>query len=129
MKSPVLPPGFFSVWGPTNGQRTDERRLIDPYILFLFGLGAVILAVAWLPLALRRLPLSLSIVCIGFGLIIFGFDILKFDPNPRTYDTLVEKLCEAVVVISLMGAGLKSIARLDCGPGQVRGGFSALRCL
>lgn len=81
--------------------------MLDPYIAFLLGLGVVVLLVAWLPLALKTIPLSLSIVCVALGAGIFGFRWLEFDPDPRTYDTLVEKLCEAVVIISLMGAGLK----------------------
>lgn len=39
----------------------------DPYLLFLFGLGGVILLVAWLPLGLKRAPLSLAIVCVAIG--------------------------------------------------------------
>ncbi|MFN3911308.1 cation:proton antiporter [Hyphomonas sp.] len=81
--------------------------MLDPYIAFMLGLGIVVLLVAWLPLALKSVPLSLSIVCVGLGLGLFGLGWLAFDPDPRTYDTVVEKLCEAVVILSLMGAGLK----------------------
>jgi NhaP-type Na+/H+ or K+/H+ antiporter len=81
--------------------------MIDPYIAFLLGLGVIILLVAWLQFALRSIPFSLSIVCVGLGAGLFGLGWLEFDPDPRTYDTIVEKLCEAVVIISLMGAGLK----------------------
>jgi len=81
--------------------------VIDAYIAFLLGLGVIVLLVAWLPLALKAVPLSLSTVCVGLGAGLFGFGLLEFDPDPRTYDTIVEKLCEAVVIISLMGAGLK----------------------
>ncbi len=81
--------------------------MLDPYIATLLGLGVIVLLVAWLPLALKTIPLSLAIVCVGLGAGIFELGWLQFDPEPRTYDTLVEKLCEAVVIISLMGAGLK----------------------
>jgi NhaP-type Na+/H+ or K+/H+ antiporter len=81
--------------------------MLDPYIAFMLGLGVVVLLIAWLPLALKSLPFSLSIVCVLLGLGLFGLGWLRFDPDPRTYDTIVEKLCEAVVIISLMGAGLK----------------------
>lgn len=81
--------------------------MLDPYIAVLLGLGVVVLLVAWLPLALKTVPFSLSIVCVGLGVGVFALGWLKFDPEPRTYDTLVERLCEAVVIISLMGAGLK----------------------
>ena len=79
----------------------------DPYVVFLLALGVIVLLVAWLPLALKRVPLSLSILCVGFGAGVFALGWLDFDPDPRSYDTLVEKLCEVVVIISLMGAGLK----------------------
>lgn len=79
----------------------------DPYIVFLLGLGVIVTLVAWLPLALRHLPLSLALVFVGLGAGFFAAGWLDFDPDPRTWDTLVEKLCEAVVIISLMGAGLK----------------------
>jgi len=86
--------------------------VIDPYIAFLLGLGVIVLMVAWLPFALKALPFSLSVVCVGLGAGLFGLDWLQFDPDPRTYDTVVEKLCEAVVIVSLMGAGLKIDRRI-----------------
>ena len=79
----------------------------DPYILFLLGLGAVVLLVSWAPKGLSRLPLSLAMICVALGWIIFGTGVLSFDPDPRTYDTLTERLTELVVIVSLMGAGLK----------------------
>lgn len=80
---------------------------LDPYLLFVFGLGGIILLVAWLPLALKRLPLSLAIVCVLIGVAVFSLGGLNFDPDPRTYDTLTERLTEMVVIIALMGAGVK----------------------
>lgn len=65
------------------------------------------LLVSWAPKGLRRLPLSLAMICVGLGAGIFSFDILSFNPDPRTWDTVTERLTELVVIISLMGAGLK----------------------
>jgi NhaP-type Na+/H+ or K+/H+ antiporter len=79
----------------------------DPYLLFLVGFGAIVLLVAWLPLALKELPLSLAIICVGIGVVLFGSGALGIDPDPRLYDTVTEKLTELVVIIALMGAGLK----------------------
>lgn len=84
----------------------------DPYILFLFGFGLIVLLVAWLPLALKQLPLSLSIICVGLGVLVFGSGWLGFEPDPRTYDTVVERMTEWVVIIALMGAGLKLDRRI-----------------
>lgn len=70
------------------------------------------LLVAWLPLALKRAPLSLAILCVLIGLAVFGSGLMGFRPDPRTYDTQTERLSELVVLIALMGAGLKLERRL-----------------
>ncbi|MBU1346089.1 MAG: cation:proton antiporter [Alphaproteobacteria bacterium] len=80
---------------------------ISPYILFLLGLGAVVLLVSWAPKGLKQLPLSLAMLCVALGWGVFSLGILSFNPDPRTYDTLAERLTELVVIIALMGAGLK----------------------
>jgi sodium/hydrogen antiporter len=60
-----------------------------------------------LPLALRRLPLSLPIVCIGLGAAIFSLPQMTLDPLPTLYPEITERFSEFVVIIALMGAGLK----------------------
>jgi hypothetical protein len=52
----------------------------DPYIVFLFGLGAVVLLVSWAPIALARLPMSLAIICVGLGIVVFSTGALSFNP-------------------------------------------------
>ena len=53
------------------------------------------------------MPLTLAIVCVGIGVAVFSTGLLAFDPDPRTWDTVTERLTELVVIIALMGAGLK----------------------
>ena len=79
----------------------------DPYILVLTGAGFLIALVAWLPLALKRLPLSLPIVCIGLGAAIFSLPGMGLDPSPLAHPEFTERFTEFVVIIALMGAGLK----------------------
>lgn len=79
----------------------------EPYILILTGAGLLIALVAWLPLALRRLPLSLPIVCIAIGAAIFSLPQITLRPNPLEWPQVAERLTEFVVIIALMGAGLK----------------------
>jgi sodium/hydrogen antiporter len=69
--------------------------------------------VSWAPVGLKRLPLTLAILCVALGVAVFSTGLLAFDPDPRTWDTATERLTELVVIISLMGAGLK----LDRPPG------------
>ena len=79
----------------------------DPYILALSGCGFLIALVAWLPMALKRLPLSLPIVCIILGAGLFSLPQVTLQPLPLDYPEFTERFTEFVVIIALMGAGLK----------------------
>lgn len=82
--------------------------LMDPYIVLISVAGIVVLLTAWLPLVLSRLPLSLPIVCILLGVMFAWFpivDIAVFNPLENRYVT--ERLTEFIVIVALMGAGLK----------------------
>ncbi|MBV1690312.1 cation:proton antiporter [Novosphingobium sp. G106] len=79
----------------------------EPYILALTGVGLLIALVAWLPLALKKLPLSLPIICIAIGLILGRYAPTPTVPLPSEYPGFVERFTELVVIIALMGAGLK----------------------
>ncbi|WP_046632761.1 cation:proton antiporter [Neorhizobium galegae] len=79
----------------------------DPYAVALTGAGLLIALVAWLPLALRRLPLSLPIVCLSIGGLIYTSPYVTLDPSPGAYPYATERLTEFVVLVALMGAGLK----------------------
>lgn len=78
------------------------------YVLLLAGGGVLVLLTAWLPMLLRRAPLSLPILCVGAGAALFALPPLRpFAVHPLQFPILVERLSELVVIISLMGAGLK----------------------
>lgn len=77
------------------------------YPILLAGLGALALLVAWLPLVLKTLPLSLPILCVGLGYAIFSIPNIPLLLDPLAPGGAAEHLAELVVLISLMGAGLK----------------------
>jgi NhaP-type Na+/H+ or K+/H+ antiporter len=79
----------------------------QPFILILTGAGLLIALVVWLPLVVRRLPLSLPILSIGLGLLLFSLPLGTPLPLPQDHPALTEHLAEIVVIIALMGAGLK----------------------
>lgn len=82
--------------------------LVEHYMLWLLAVGLMVLAVAWLPLLLKKLPLSLPIIFVGLGMVVFKFtDMSRFSPLPVEAPVLIEKATEFIVIISLMGAGLK----------------------
>jgi NhaP-type Na+/H+ or K+/H+ antiporter len=82
--------------------------LLTHYKLWLLAIGLVVLLVAWLPLLLKKLPLSLPIIFVGMGMAIFAWTpVGQFSPHPVESPVLIEKASEFIVIISLMGAGLK----------------------
>jgi len=83
-------------------------KLEEHYFEILFGLGGMILLVAWLPIILKKMPLSLPIVCVAIGAALFSFEPFStWAPHPDKTPTLVERAAELIVIVSLMGAGLK----------------------
>lgn len=82
--------------------------IADFYLPILFGLGAIILFVAWVPLVLKKLPLSLPILCVALGAVIFSLPpFAAWAPHPDKTPALVERATELIVIVSLMGGGLK----------------------
>ncbi len=79
---------------------------MDSYIPFLIGLGAIVLLTAWLPMVLRPLPLSLPILCVAFGAILFAIGGADA-PLPLAHVEMTRLVTEIIVIIALMGAGLK----------------------
>lgn len=82
------------------------------YVVMLTGMGGLVLLVAWLPMVLKELPLSLPIICVGLGYAVFSLSGLDA-PDPLAFPKATERLTELLVIIALMGAGLK----LDRPPG------------
>ncbi|WP_421693832.1 cation:proton antiporter [Aestuariivirga sp.] len=81
---------------------------MDAYVTLLAVLGGVILVTAWLPAVLKRLPLSLPIACIAIGILLALSPVSYLvSSNPLESRILTERLTEFVVIVSLMGAGLK----------------------
>jgi NhaP-type Na+/H+ or K+/H+ antiporter len=86
---------------------------LEPYILLLVGFGCLVLLTAWLPMVLTRAPLSLPIVCVAIGAGVFALPGMQTAaPHPRDHLAIVERFSEMVVIISLMGAGLKLDRRI-----------------
>ena len=77
------------------------------YITLLAGFGAVVLLTAWLPLILKELPLSLPIIFVVLGAVLFWLPVPGPGPDPLEYGVLTERATELVLIVALMGAGLK----------------------
>ena len=92
---------------------------MNAYVLVLAGLGALTLLTAWLPMLLRQAPLSLPIICVGIGAALFSLPLPGEPPLLNQYPKLTERLTELVVIVALMGAGLKLDQPLNWARGQL----------
>ena len=80
---------------------------MDSYHILLAVLGIAVLVAAVVPNAIEHLPLSLPIVIVAIGMAIFALPIDLEGPRPGPDTIAAERLTEFVVIVSLMGAGLK----------------------
>lgn len=81
---------------------------MDAYISILAVFGALVLLTAWLPMLLKEAPLSLPIIAVGLGAALFALaQVPGASLHPQAHLPALERLTELVVIISLMGAGLK----------------------
>ena len=77
------------------------------YEIGLIIVGIALLGAVVLPRLLEHRPLSFPIVYVALGFVLFAALGGAPDLDPIANATLVERLTEIVVIISLMGAGLK----------------------
>ncbi len=81
---------------------------MNTYVVTLLIFGAVVLLTVWLPMALRRLPLSLPICCVAIGVLLAWSPFTPLPAlNPLDNIEWAEHLTEFVLIVALMGAGLK----------------------
>jgi NhaP-type Na+/H+ or K+/H+ antiporter len=81
---------------------------MDLYVVLLVAFGGVVLLTAWLPMVLKDWPLSLPIVCIALGVLLIWSPLAPIIGTSPLHDRQVtERMTELVVIVALMGAGLK----------------------
>lgn len=85
---------------------------MDPYILTLAFVGVGILGASVLPMLLAGRPMSFPIVYVALGMAVFALPLRLPSADPLAEGDLVERMTELVVIVSLMGAGLKLDRRI-----------------
>lgn len=80
---------------------------MEPYAIWMLIIGVSFFGAAWIPYLLRGKPLSFPIVCVAFGAIGFSLPLGIEAPDPVGSPELAERLTELVVILALMGVGLK----------------------
>lgn len=81
---------------------------MDPYILILIVIGLAALGMAWMPAFTKTTKISYSILYVAVGAVLFAAagNFLPL-PDPISKNTVTVRLTEMVVLVSLMGSGLK----------------------
>lgn len=79
----------------------------DVYEAILALLGLAFIGAAWLPRFLQGRPLSFPIFYVGLGFVLFSLPLGFPDPLPLRNRQLTEHFTELLVIVALMGAGLK----------------------
>ncbi|MDT0677996.1 cation:proton antiporter [Autumnicola musiva] len=77
------------------------------HYLILAGLGFATLIMAWLPSVSKKIKVSSPLILILIGFLLFAADIPLPWPDPLWADKGLMYFSETIVIISLMGAGLK----------------------
>ncbi|SDK89140.1 sodium/proton antiporter, CPA1 family [Salinimicrobium catena] len=77
------------------------------HYLILAGLGLATLIMAWLPSLSQKIKVSSPIILLLVGFLLFSVDIPLLWPDPLWNDQWLMYFSEIIVIISLMGAGLK----------------------
>lgn len=80
--------------------------MTDHYLI-LAGLGLATLIMAWLPSLSQKIKVSSPIILLLVGFLLFWVDIPLLWPDPLWNDQWLMYFSEIIVIISLMGAGLK----------------------
>ncbi|MEN3942958.1 cation:proton antiporter [Prosthecobacter sp. SYSU 5D2] len=80
---------------------------MDTYILSLAIIGFIGLAVSWVPTLAQFLKISYSIVFLLFGVVVYSLTDIFPWPSPLRNESFTVHLSELIVIIALMGTGLK----------------------
>jgi NhaP-type Na+/H+ or K+/H+ antiporter len=80
---------------------------MEGYFLILTIIGAAALGMAWMPAITDKIQISYSVIYVLFGIIIFSLIPGVPESNPVLDNSISLHLTEIVVIISLMGTGLK----------------------
>lgn len=80
---------------------------METYLLSLTLIGFAALTMAWIPELARKVNISYSILYLLFGIVLYSlFDTLPW-PDPLWQEEFTVHFTELVVIIALMGTGLK----------------------
>ncbi len=78
------------------------------YLILIALTGLAAFGMAWMPAISKKTGISYSIIYVSLGVLLYAFfpDVLP-DPDPMKHGTITMHFTEIVVLVSLMGTGIK----------------------
>jgi NhaP-type Na+/H+ or K+/H+ antiporter len=93
---------------PDSGLNFGMHHLMDQFVLSIFILGLVTVSMAWMPAISKKLGISYSVFYLIGGIFLYSLFPEKLpSPMPKDNEEAILHLTELIVIISLMGAGIK----------------------
>ena len=80
---------------------------MDNYVVTITLIGVAALGMAWMPSFTKKTGISDSVVYVLLGVIAYSSMDMLPKPDPVRYEDYVKHITEFVIIISLMGGGLK----------------------
>lgn len=77
------------------------------HLAIMAGLGIATMIMAWLPAISKKIKVSYPIILLGVGAILWYIELPLIWPDPFWPDQWLMYISEIIVIVSLMGAGLK----------------------
>src|SRR5690606_23919785 len=84
-----------------------DNKYMDSYVLSITIIGLAALTAAWIPSLLSKINISYSLFYLAIGFIIYLLPLDLPFPDPIWEEGLALHLTELIIIISLMGTGLK----------------------
>ncbi len=83
------------------------RNIMDVYVVSFAVIGFAFLLMSWMPAISREARVSYSIIYVLFGMLLYLVSSGLPIPNPIKHQTFTLHFTELIVIISIMGTGLK----------------------
>ena len=88
--------------------KTDSKPVMDHYLLLLTIVGLATFTMAWMPRFAQKTGISYSVFYVLAGFLLYTFFPEQLpDPLPQNNKLLTLHLTELIVIIALMGTGIK----------------------
>ena len=100
-------PSFSFIFHFSRDTPADNCNIMFTYLLIITIIGFAALSMAWMPAFSQRFRISYSILYVLFGFVLYSLFTGLPHPDPVQNDIETMRITEMVVIVCLMGTGLK----------------------